>query len=243
MKLFIICLLFVPARFYCCLTSEEIRGLNCEIQKFRNLLEEENIEDIFTTFMKEEILENFSDHLQDIKDKNYKNIKADRISYLGARWGEVIRARFGDLIVDSIVIDISEEMSYWFNIREDEAMYHWGVEDRMVYKAKVAVGNEQMGRGTIMGEFVIGRKVRKPDILWKKRDLTIPYGHLFNSFGTRKLELWRDGEYTCYACHGTNDTTAIGKHISLGCIRFHNKDVIILYELVKEKRTKVVIVE
>lgn len=35
-----------------------------------------------------------------------------------------------------------------------------------------------------------------------------------------------------YGIHGTNDPSSIGKAVSNGCIRMHNKDVITLYNLV-----------
>lgn len=36
-----------------------------------------------------------------------------------------------------------------------------------------------------------------------------------------------------YAIHGTNNPASIGKYVSAGCIRMHNKDVIWLYDKVK----------
>lgn len=36
-----------------------------------------------------------------------------------------------------------------------------------------------------------------------------------------------------YAIHGTNNPGSIGKYVSAGCIRMHNKDVIWLYDRVK----------
>ncbi|WLD92554.1 L,D-transpeptidase [Alkalihalobacillus sp. AL-G] len=35
-----------------------------------------------------------------------------------------------------------------------------------------------------------------------------------------------------YGIHGTDDPSSIGKNVSLGCIRMHNKDVIELFSLV-----------
>jgi hypothetical protein len=37
---------------------------------------------------------------------------------------------------------------------------------------------------------------------------------------------------TDYRIHGTNDPTTIGKHVSSGCIRLQNSDVIDLYQRV-----------
>lgn len=47
-------------------------------------------------------------------------------------------------------------------------------------------------------------------------------------FGARWLGLSRRG----YGIHGTNNPSSIGKAVSNGCIRMHNKDVIELYNLV-----------
>jgi Uncharacterized protein conserved in bacteria len=47
-------------------------------------------------------------------------------------------------------------------------------------------------------------------------------------YGVRWMGLSKPG----YGIHGTNDPSSIGKHVSKGCIRMHNKDVIELYNLV-----------
>ena len=49
-----------------------------------------------------------------------------------------------------------------------------------------------------------------------------------NPFGARALYLGN----TEYRIHGTNDPTSIGKHVSSGCIRLQNADVIDLYNRV-----------
>jgi lipoprotein-anchoring transpeptidase ErfK/SrfK len=49
-----------------------------------------------------------------------------------------------------------------------------------------------------------------------------------NPLGARALYLGN----TDYRIHGTNDPTTIGKHVSSGCIRLQNADVIDLYERV-----------
>jgi lipoprotein-anchoring transpeptidase ErfK/SrfK len=49
-----------------------------------------------------------------------------------------------------------------------------------------------------------------------------------NPLGARALYLGN----TSYRIHGTNDPTSIGKHVSSGCIRLRNEDVIDLYERV-----------
>jgi len=50
-----------------------------------------------------------------------------------------------------------------------------------------------------------------------------------NPLGARALYLGG----TAYRIHGTNDPSTIGKHVSSGCIRLTNEDVIDLYERVR----------
>lgn len=49
-----------------------------------------------------------------------------------------------------------------------------------------------------------------------------------NPLGARALYLGN----SAYRIHGTNDPTSIGKHVSSGCIRMRNEDVIDLYDRV-----------
>ncbi len=46
-----------------------------------------------------------------------------------------------------------------------------------------------------------------------------------------------------YGIHGTNEPDSIGKSLSLGCIRMHNRDVSELYTLLVLKHSKVTVVE
>ena len=57
-----------------------------------------------------------------------------------------------------------------------------------------------------------------------------------NPLGARALYLGN----TDYRIHGTNDPTTIGKHVSSGCIRLRNEDVIDLYSRV-DIGTKVIV--
>ena len=242
-KWYFISILFFPSGKTLGLNFQEITEIRQEIEKFRMHLKKENAEEIYTSYLEDKIIENFYESLKDIKEEKYNNKRAHKISDLVNIWGNRIRKEYKETIVDSIVIDLSENMSYWFDNSGSRYTNYWANESKLIYKAKVAIGNEEFKRGTKIDKYIIGEKVPKPEIHWKQRDLKIPYGHLVNSFGARKLDLWKDGEYTLYTCHGTNATSSIGKHISLGCIRFFNKDVLILYELVKENKTIVVVKE
>ncbi len=225
------------------LSFQEIDEIRYEIEYMKTILKLKNTEEIFTSYLEDEIIKDFDKSLKDIKENKYYNEKAYEISELVSKWGEELRKRYNEIIVDSIVVDLSENMSYWYNNLGSNYMSFWTNESKLVYKTDVAIGNEEIGRGTKIDKYIIGEKVLEPEILWKQRNLKMPYGHLVNSFGARKLDLWKDGEYTLYTCHGTNASSSIGKHISLGCIRFHNIDVLVLYELVEENETVVVVKE
>lgn len=59
----------------------------------------------------------------------------------------------------------------------------------------------------------------------------IPGGSPNNPLGDRWIGLQVGATYgTTYAVHGNNNESSIGKHISGGCIRMHNKDVRWLYD-------------
>ncbi|MEF2964236.1 L,D-transpeptidase family protein [Paenibacillus sp. M1] len=79
-------------------------------------------------------------------------------------------------------------------------------------KYRVAVGN--LSTPTPVGEFKIVYKGRN----WGP------------AFGPRWLGL--NVPWGTYGIHGTNRPYSIGQHLSHGCIRMHNRDVLELYELI-----------
>ena len=69
----------------------------------------------------------------------------------------------------------------------------------------------------------------------------IPGGSPRNPLGDRWLGLYLKGTYgTTYAIHGNNNESSIGKNISGGCIRMHNKDVRWLYDQVPKGTTVII---
>jgi SH3-like domain-containing protein len=77
------------------------------------------------------------------------------------------------------------------------------------------------------GTFPVVVKFVKPG--WKG----IPGGLPENPLGERWLGISVKGDNgRTYGIHGTNQPSSIGKYVSNGCIRMHNKDVIELYNLV-----------
>ncbi|WP_216829078.1 L,D-transpeptidase family protein [Alkalihalobacterium elongatum] len=79
------------------------------------------------------------------------------------------------------------------------------------------------------GTFKIVNKVEKP---WYNPK-SIPGGDPRNPLGSHWLGLNVPGTNNyIYGIHGTNDPSSIGKHISLGCIRMHNEDVLWMYNTI-----------
>ncbi|WP_420894147.1 L,D-transpeptidase [Staphylospora marina] len=81
----------------------------------------------------------------------------------------------------------------------------------------VAVG--RLGRETPTGTYRIINKVPYP--------YSRPGGRI-TAYGTMWLGLSRPG----YGIHGTNNPASIGRRVSRGCIRMHNRDVEELARLV-----------
>jgi lipoprotein-anchoring transpeptidase ErfK/SrfK len=91
-------------------------------------------------------------------------------------------------------------------------------------------GKQWAGRTVIKGKYVNPSFAPPAEV---KRDLphlpaVIPPGPK-NPLGPRAMTLAIDQ----YAIHGTNRPDSIGKFVSYGCIRMHNRDVVDLFERVK----------
>jgi lipoprotein-anchoring transpeptidase ErfK/SrfK len=92
-------------------------------------------------------------------------------------------------------------------------------------------GKSWAGTGSIQGKFI-----RPPWSPPKKLKLEkpwtpnyIPSGSPSNPMGAAAMTLNVDQ----YAIHGTNDPSSIGRNVSFGCIRMHNRDIMDLYKRVK----------
>ncbi len=68
----------------------------------------------------------------------------------------------------------------------------------------------------------------------------IPGGDPRNPLGKRWMGLNMYGYGTTYGIHGNNNESSIGKHISGGCIRMHNKDVEWLYNKIRVGATVII---
>jgi lipoprotein-anchoring transpeptidase ErfK/SrfK len=80
-------------------------------------------------------------------------------------------------------------------------------------------------RPTPKGRFRVTSMLKNPDWSWQGR--SIPPGPK-NGLGSRFLGLSKPS----YGIHGTNDPESIGKALSHGCVRMHNRDAEALYEMV-----------
>jgi len=99
---------------------------------------------------------------------------------------------------------------------------------------RVATGKDN---STPEGTFTIVDKIVKPPWTNAEGKVILPDSEQYE-LGERWMAISEPG----YGIHGTNDEASIGKHVTGGCIRMYNADVIELYDIVP-KGTKVEIVE
>ncbi len=120
-----------------------------------------------------------------------------------------------------IIIDKSENKLYFYELGE------------LVKSFPVATGAKPSY--TPEGLFSIAEKIKNRPYYKKK----IKGGDPKNPLGDRWLGLKvvkKNGDVSyAYGIHGTNNEKSIGKYVSEGCIRMHNKDVHWLYDQVKTK--------
>ena len=99
---------------------------------------------------------------------------------------------------------------------------------KVVAKYPIAVGKP--GWETPIGGFTVINKEEDPIFKSFKTGIIIEPGP-DNPLGVRWIGIWTDGK-TQLGFHGTDQPELIGKAVSHGCIRMHNKDVIALYKYV-----------
>jgi lipoprotein-anchoring transpeptidase ErfK/SrfK len=94
------------------------------------------------------------------------------------------------------------------------------------------------GNSTPEGTYLVEKKLKNPPYQpqHKPRSEFRPGGHPENPLGTRWIDI---GNH--YGIHGTIDPASIGGNVSEGCIRMHNRDVEILYDMVVPGVSKVTI--
>jgi lipoprotein-anchoring transpeptidase ErfK/SrfK len=98
------------------------------------------------------------------------------------------------------------------------------------------VGVGRAGRQWAGTSYIVGKHIRPnwsppPEIKRDRPKLPdmIPSGSPANPMGAAALTL-AGGQY---AIHGTNAPNSIGRFVSYGCIRMHNKDIMDLYNRVR----------
>ena len=101
------------------------------------------------------------------------------------------------------------------------------VNNKLVKEFRVATGKK--GSETPTGKTKVVNKIKNRP--YYKGN--IPGGSPRNPLGDRWMGLALKGTYgDTYGIHGNNNESSIGKHISGGCIRMHNKDVRWLFDQV-----------
>ena len=122
---------------------------------------------------------------------------------------------------------------------DSDAKFLYFVEEQgTMLRYEISVGAQEF---TWRGDANVLRKAEWPQ--WapmeeaRKLNPALPKvvtGGPLNPLGARALYLHDDGgKDTFIRIHGTNEPEAIGRNVSLGCIRMHNVDVIDLHERVK----------
>jgi lipoprotein-anchoring transpeptidase ErfK/SrfK len=119
-------------------------------------------------------------------------------------------------------------------VKTNERHLYFVLDDHRALRFPVGVGRNGMqwtGTAHVEGKFVRPAWAPPPIIRRKNPNLpnVIPGGAPNNPMGVAALTL-RGGEY---AIHGTNRPSSIGKFISHGCIRMHNRDIVELYRMVR----------
>lgn len=80
------------------------------------------------------------------------------------------------------------------------------------------------------GMFTIATKLKNP--VWYWNGQRIPFGDPRNLLGTRWMGFANKPGASGFGIHGTKEPETIGKNLSAGCVRMHNRDVEDLFELV-----------
>jgi hypothetical protein len=139
----------------------------------------------------------------------------ERINRLGRyiQPGEVLRVPTDRA---RVIVDLGERVLLY--LLGDEVAAAW------------AVGIGQDGEGTPVGVFEVGEKERNPS-WFPKGEAMVPFGHQDNPLGTRWIAWYSGGRKTGYGIHGTNDPEGVGGRVSRGCVRMHDGEVELLFDL------------
>ena len=102
------------------------------------------------------------------------------------------------------------------------------------------VGIGKPGEETPTGEYIAKDKIPNPP--WMKvGQEPIPFGDTRNPLGARWIGWYQDGIKTSYGFHGTTDPESVGRPSSDGCVRLLDADVELLFEILPEGATILVL--
>jgi lipoprotein-anchoring transpeptidase ErfK/SrfK len=113
-------------------------------------------------------------------------------------------------------------------VKTSERSLYFVIDQQRALRFPVGVGRTGKtwtGLAQVEGKFVKPAWQAPPEL---GGGPVIPGGAANNPMGAAALTL-RGGEY---AIHGTNRPESIGRFVSAGCIRMHNRDIVELYRLV-----------
>ncbi len=113
-------------------------------------------------------------------------------------------------------------------VKTGERSLYFVIDQQRALRFPVGVGRTGKtwtGHAQVEGKFVRPAWQAPPEL---GGGPVIPGGATNNPMGEAALTL-RGGEY---AIHGTNRPESIGRFVSSGCIRMHNRDIVELYRLV-----------
>jgi len=106
----------------------------------------------------------------------------------------------------------------------------------------VGLGRED---STPTGTWMVGIKAKDPIYYSPRGEGVIPADDPKNPLGHRWISLiGMDGHAVgqqSYGIHGTIDPDSIGKQASMGCIRMHNEDVEVVFDLLAEGKSLVIV--
>jgi lipoprotein-anchoring transpeptidase ErfK/SrfK len=95
--------------------------------------------------------------------------------------------------------------------------------DRAVKRYAIAIGRP--GWETPVGRYRVEQMFRNPAWVHPlKPGITIPGGDPENPLGRHWIGFWTDGK-NWIGFHGTDNPGSVGRAVSHGCVRMHNKDI------------------
>ncbi|HEY9299345.1 MAG TPA: L,D-transpeptidase [Phormidium sp.] len=118
----------------------------------------------------------------------------------------------------------------WLKIKLRERRVYVYQDNKVKTSFTIAIGKP--GWETPTGRFKVIQMVKDPAWQHPWNGKIFPPGPN-NPLGVRWIGFWSDGKNTI-GFHGTPNERVMGQAVSHGCVRMRNRDVVALFELVKE---------